>query len=87
MPKPTARRFAKLFEFDDIGQVLVVQDQTDPEVSFKFWPEGFGISGPTIELGNFEDSDTYFNRLDEKSVYAIAMNTLEALKSFGGDNA
>ncbi|CAM0039831.1 hypothetical protein VPHK120G1_0057 [Vibrio phage K120 g1] len=87
MPKPNSRQFAKLFEFDDIGQVLVIQDQTDPEVSFKFWPEGFGISGPTVELGNFEDSDTYFNSLDEKLVYSIALNTLETLKAFGDDNA
>lgn len=87
MPKPNERKFAKLFEFDDIGQVLVVQDQTDPEVTFTFWPEGLGLSGPAITLGNFKDSDTYFNNLDEKAVYAIAVNTLDTLKSFGEDNA
>lgn len=40
------KKFAKLYEFEDIGQVLVVQtttDEGDPCVEFSVSPEGFGV--------------------------------------------
>ena len=38
-------QFAKLFEFEDLGQVLVKLDDGDdgPEVRTYFVPDGFGV--------------------------------------------
>ena len=38
-------KFAKLFEFEDLGQVLVKLDDGDdgPEVRTYFVPDGFGV--------------------------------------------
>ena len=61
-------KFAKLFEFDDIGQVLVIIDTDDddqPEVQIKFQPDGLGIC--SFKLGGFSDwgvADNAFRLID-----------------------
>lgn len=55
-PFVVTNRFAKLFHFEDIGQVLVKRDSNDdgPEVRFYFQPEGLGICSVAL---NFKGSD------------------------------
>lgn len=52
----TADDFAKLYRFDDIGQVLVFLETNDegaPSLFFKVQPEGLGICSCSL---NFKDS-------------------------------
>ncbi|HEP9000241.1 TPA: hypothetical protein VDU89_006973, partial [Pseudomonas aeruginosa] len=45
--------FAKLFEFEDLGQVLVMLDRGDdgPEVRLYFKPDGLGVC--SVACSNF----------------------------------
>ena len=51
--------FAKIYEFDDIGQVLVKHANTDDGYEVKVYcePKGFGICSMAL---NFPDTDTGF---------------------------
>lgn len=74
------REFAKLYNYDDIGQVLVVQDQTDPEVKISLIPEGLGLCGPTFTFDDFDKCDEFFSKLDREGVYQVANKAIEAFK-------
>ncbi|HCF4284895.1 TPA: hypothetical protein NIE37_004643 [Pseudomonas aeruginosa] len=47
------KQFAKLFEFEDLGQVLVMLDRGDdgPEVRLYFKPDGLGVC--SVACSNF----------------------------------
>ncbi|EKF8202512.1 hypothetical protein PBR95_000485 [Pseudomonas aeruginosa] len=47
------KQFAKLFEFEDLGQVLVMLDRGDdgPEVRLYFKPKGLGVC--SVACSNF----------------------------------
>lgn len=78
--------FAKLYEFEDIGQVLVKVDQSDDgcEVKVYFEPEGLGVCSAAI---NFPDTDTghenaqrCFKAVTEHHAGKMARDTIATLK-------
>lgn len=62
--------FAKLFEFEDLGQVLIKLDDGDdgPEVRAYFVPGGFGVSSIAMTFKPDEQDDKW-----EKAEKAFAM--------------
>ncbi|MGK8912292.1 hypothetical protein ACRS9D_31270 [Pseudomonas aeruginosa] len=58
------KQFAKLFEFEDLGQVLVMLDRGDdgPEVRLYFKPDGLGVC--SVACSNFPGDE------DEQWEYA-----------------
>lgn len=81
--------FAKLFRFDDIGQVLVTLDEAEgddvsgPEIKISFIPKGFGVSA--VKLANFgTDKDEAWNKaekafdtIDEAFAYKTAKRVID----------
>lgn len=79
--------FAKLFEVDGIGQILVTQDTSDdglPSVFVSHMPEGYGVctfcfSFADDEAG-WESCDRAFQLMDEeKAADLVRQNLLELL--------
>lgn len=82
-------KFAKLFEFDDIGQVLVKLDDGDkgPEIRFYFQPDGLGVCSCAISnFGGDEDTqwdlaERGFERVDEEKARSLVSGMLEQIPS------
>lgn len=84
--------FAKLFQFEEIGQVLVKLDDGDdgPEVRIYFQPENLGICSTAF---NFEEDETgsewdkaekAFELVDEKTALGVVTELLKVTPKFGG---
>ncbi len=54
-------QFAKLFEFEDLGQVLIKLDDGDdgPEVRTYFVPDGFGVCSIAMTFKPDEQDDKW----------------------------
>lgn len=79
-------RFAKLFEFDDIGQVLVMNDTGDegPEVRFYFQPAGLGVCSVAINFNGSDDeqsdaADQGFASVDREKAESLVRNALNSI--------
>jgi hypothetical protein len=73
-------KFAKLFEFDDIGQVLVKRDTDEngePEVRLYFQPKGFGVCATVLNF-TADDSDDEAGKA-EKAFERIDKDTAEII--------
>lgn len=81
--------FAKLYRFEDIGQVLVVLDQNDecdPCVRFSVMPDDLGIcslapSWPEEE-GGWDKAQKCFNDVTEESAYKMGKRILSSVTQF-----
>ncbi|MCY1341525.1 hypothetical protein D9M68_138720 [compost metagenome] len=81
-------RFAKLYEFEGIGQVLVKLDSGDsgPEVRFFFSPPGLGVCSLAVnfqgdEDGQWDAAEMAFDMVDEakaKDMVEEALKTIPA---------
>lgn len=79
-------QFAKLFQYDDIGQVLVVIDQSEgeksgPEVRFSFTAPGLGVCSikfnfPDTEEG-WDKAEECFNTASEITSYEVVRPTID----------
>ena len=80
-------RFAKLYEFEDIGQVLVKLDTGDDgvDVRFFFKPEELGACSLAMTFKRSERGDEWdkaeraFNLVDENKAYALVSETLKTI--------
>jgi len=80
-------KFAKLFEFDDIGQVLVKRDDGDngAEVRIYFQPEGLGVCStafnfePSGDETEHDKADKAFAIIDQDKAESIVRNTLKTI--------
>lgn len=81
--------FAKLFKFEDIGQVLVKLDDGDdgPEVRFYFMPKGLGVCAVAMtfkadaEGDQWDKAERAFAMVDEtkaRDIVAEALKTIPA---------
>lgn len=80
------REFAKIYEFEDIGQVLVKIDTNEydaPEVRIFCCPPELGVCNFAF---SFEDSDdgwvraeNLFGKMTEHDAYGLAEDTMELL--------
>lgn len=79
------RKFAKVFDTDSLGQVLVVNDTDDcgdPAVMFKFdagqFSEDLGVSSVNIssKVSDCDISvyDDFFDRVDQKMVDKLSLD-------------
>lgn len=83
--------FAKLFHFEDIGQVLVKLDDGDegPEVRIYFHPENLGICSTAFnfeedEKGTeWEKAEKAFELVDEKTAEGVVLELLKVTPKFG----
>ncbi|WP_395504679.1 hypothetical protein [Ectopseudomonas hydrolytica] len=82
------KQFAKLFDYSDIGQVLVkldTNDQAEAEVRFYFKPENLGIcsvalSGfPGTDDDQWQQAETGFNNIDAAAAHELVTATLKTL--------
>ena len=81
-------KFAKLYENEEIGQILIElnsDDKNKPVVIIKFIPEGLGVCA--VSAG-FPDSDTgwnkadeFFNSLSEDEAAKFVKNALTQMRS------
>lgn len=79
--------FAKLFKFEDIGQVLVKLDDGDdcPEVRFYFMPKGLGVCSVAVsfkadnEDGEWEKAEKAFAMVDEAKARDLVENALKSI--------
>lgn len=58
-------KFAKIYENDRLGQVIIMKKQTEigaPELRFFFQPDGFGVCEFSI---GFNDQDASESRFEE----------------------
>lgn len=62
-----------------IGQILVINDKTDPKVEVKFLPEGFGICSFSFDYDKNDEKtiDEKFEMAD-KCFDALTLSTLES---------
>ncbi|EPE2648791.1 hypothetical protein ACSG7X_000481 [Vibrio fluvialis] len=81
MPK----NFAKLFEFDDIGQVLVVMNTEEPEFSFEFDPCAKSVGRVTsiCRFGTWEEADSAFEKIDREYAYKMKQTIEDTQAAFG----
>lgn len=81
--------FARLFEFEDLGQVLVKLDDGDDgaEVRIYFVPEGLGVCSVamTFKAGSQEDqwskAERAFDMVDREKAHALVTDTLRTISS------
>lgn len=81
------RNFAKLFEYEDIGQIAVISQDNDegcPEIRFFFTPEGLGTCSVAIGFGEgeYDKADLGFENTNEQTARDIVDSVL---KSLAGD--
>lgn len=78
-------QFAKLFQYDDIGQVLVIIDQSvdnvSPEVRFMFTAPGLGVCAikfnfPDTEEG-WDKAEECFSTASEQTAYEVVRPTID----------
>lgn len=82
MPKP----FSKLFEYEDVGQLLVVISATDPEIAVEFDPEieGVGRMCSIQRFSSWEKADAAFEKMDADITYQLVKPTFDdAIAAFG----
>lgn len=72
--------FVKLFENEKYGQILIVQDQTEPEIRLTVYPDGYGLIEMTDTYTDFEHSDKVFDLIDEKVAMDRAAKIFELLE-------
>lgn len=75
----TIKPFARLFETDRFGQILVtfsINDLDEPEITFSFTPKNLGICSATIGFDDTEDGLMTAEALFEK------FSTLETVLDF-----
>ena len=78
--KAQQRKFTKLFESEKYGQILIIQDQSDPKLSIMVYPEGFGIITLSNEYESFEDCDDVFDSIDTDTANKIADGIFSSLE-------
>jgi hypothetical protein len=63
----TTEKFAKLFEDEKYGQILVIRDTDDegePCVKVMAQPHGLGICAVSLAFSNDEDAQATFERME-----------------------
>lgn len=84
--------FAKLFQFEEIGQVLVKLDDGDegPEVRIYFQPENLGVCSTAFNFEEdqkgteWEKAEKAFEMVDEKTALSVVTELLKVTPKFGG---
>lgn len=80
-------KFAKLFEFEDIGQVLVKLDdgESGAEVRFYFTADGFGVCSVAMNFkadasgDEWDKAEKAFDMVDSEKSYTIVSETLKTI--------
>lgn len=86
-----SQQFAKLFHFDDIGQVLVTIDETEesgqvgPDIHVSFMPPNLGVCA--VKFGQFADTSSEawdrgeeaFSNIDEEFAYKTAKKVIDEM--------
>ena len=80
--------FAKLYETEEFGQILVKLDQSDgdyvPEVRIYFVPEGLGVCASSVKYEDSDDgraaAEKYFNEIDQSTAMSIVNGIVQSLK-------
>lgn len=85
--------FAKLFELEEIGQVLVKLDEEDngPEVRIYFMPKGLGVCSSAFSFSDDEDESAWdkaeeaFAMVDAEKAEVIVQQILKLTPNFGAE--
>lgn len=89
----SANKFAKLFEFDDIGQVLVMMrasnedeaedgEKLEAKIEISAMPDGLGVCTIRLFYRTWERADKAFEGIDEVSARAFADKIIEMANPF-----
>lgn len=81
------KQFAKLFEFEDLGQVLVMLDCGDdgPEVRLYFKPDGLGVCSvacsnfPGDEDEQWDHAEKGFTTVNSQGVHEIVAEAMKVV--------
>ncbi|EOH9027157.1 hypothetical protein [Pseudomonas aeruginosa] len=81
------KQFAKLFEFEDLGQVLVMLDRGDdgPEVRLYFKPDGLGVcsvacsSFPGGEDEQWDHAEKGFATVDSEGAHKLVAEAMKVV--------
>ena len=79
--------FAKLYETDEFGQILVKLDQSDgdcvPEVRIYFEPENLGVCSTAFKYKDSDDgwdkAEKYFNEIDQSTAMSTVNGVIQQL--------
>ena len=77
--------FAKLYETESCGQILVKFDSGEegPEVRFFFEPQGLGVCSIALQYDDNDDgwdkAESVFNKTDKEKSVAIVSKTIAEL--------
>lgn len=79
--------FAKLYQFDSVGQVLVKLDDEEngPEVRLYFQPEGLGVCSSAFNFkadengSEWDKAEQAFELVDAEKAEKIVLGVLETL--------
>ncbi len=74
--------FAKLFEFEDIGQVLVTLDSGDegPEISIRVSvASGFQISGYEDNSKGWNTAEDAFQKISKEDIHPTAAGIIKSM--------
>lgn len=80
------KKFAKLYEDENLGQILVKidsaeSDNHEAEVRIYFEPEGFGVCSTAFSYNSWDDAEDAFDKVDQEICVKIIEPLLE---QFGG---
>lgn len=79
--------FAKLYQTEETGQVLIKIDNGDkgPEVRFYFVPEGLGVCSMALEFKDdnkgdaWDKADAFFEKIDEELAIQMARGMMQEI--------
>lgn len=79
-------KFAKLFETEELGQILVVIDEGDegdegPEVRFSFSPPNLGVCQQALKYDgdDWDKAEDFFDSVDETVAAGIVKPTFDVI--------
>lgn len=81
---PIGKQFAKLFQFESVGQVLVMLDSGDegPEIRFHFYPKNLGVCAVTLGFNGeaaWDNAEKAFTNVDAAHAEKIVSKALETM--------
>lgn len=84
------KKFAKLFENEETGQILVKidsaeSDEHEAEVRIYFEPDGLGVCNTAFSFNDWEDAEEAFNKVDEQLCLDIIKPLIEQFGGLLGD--
>lgn len=89
-----SKQFCKLFESDELGQVLVMldtdTDECKPYVIFYCNPEGFGVCSKAVKFEDskegFDNAKEFFDSVTEERALSVVQTFIKHLDGLANED-